>query len=425
MALPKIQDAKLNKKIVLVRVDHNVVKKGIIKDTYRIDASLDTIKFIMDNGGLPILCTHVGRPKDKTTGKITMTDETSVVPIVEYINKTLGCNFATPTIDFSTDNGLSYPDFGKILCKLNHGEIDGIYLPNIRWFKGEQAKGDDRCKFGRYLSSMADIYINDAFGSWQPHASTVEPTRYLPSYAGLLMQKEIEKLSDVLNPHKPLIAVVAGSKFDTKIGPLTAILDIADHLVLGGVLYNAYLCAKYGCTIKGINDEEIATAKIFLNNAEKMSNKIIELPYIVESEFLDKITPDSTRIIDIKNLSSDTHLNYVLDAAPESFDTPEIKKIFSEAQTFFVNAVMGLTPTFYQGTVSLDTLINHNKQANKLFGGGDTLQEFKTLLPDIYKAALGNEKYYFFTGGGTILKAIQENSAFGLGPVEALINSSK
>ena len=423
--LPKVQDAILKDKIVLVRVDHNVVKKGKIKDSYRIDASIDTIKLIIDKGGFPILSTHVGRPKDKKTGKIAISEETSIIPIVDYLNTQLGFNFATPNLDPTIKDGLDYPDFNDLICTLKNREIDGIYLPNIRWFKGEQAKGEDRCKFGRYLSSLADIYVNDAFGSWQPHASTVEPTKYLPSYAGLLMQKEIDKLSEVLEPKKPLLAVVAGSKFDTKIGPLTALLDVADYLVLGGVIYNAYLCAKYGCSIKGINEEEIQSAKAFLTSVEKQPQKLIELPYIIESDYLDKIEADSTRLIAVQDLDPSTKLNFVLDAAASAFDDQTITQLFSEAKTIFVNAVMGLTPTFAEGTIALNTLIDKNLSARKLFGGGDTLQEFKTLLPEIYNAALENDDYYFFTGGGTILKAIQEGSAFGLEPVDALIHQKK
>lgn len=421
MKLPLIQHAKIKNKLVLIRVDHNVVKKGKIKDPYRIDASLPTIEFILKNGGKPIIMSHVGRPKDKKTGEIILNSNTSVKPIVEYLNQKMNKNFATPQMELPSTESLIKPDYSHLISKLKNNEIDGIYLPNTRWFRDEEVKNEDRIALGKYLSSLADIFVNDAFGSWQPHASTIEPTKHLPSYAGFLMQREIENLSNVLTPKRPLIAVVAGSKFDTKIGPLTALLERADYLVLGGVLYNAYLCAKYGCSINGIDDDDIKSAKKFLKAVEKVPEKLIELPEIIESDLLDEKNINRIRVQNVDNLNEKTKLSYILDASASSFQTEKIKKIFQLGKTIFVNAVMGLIPNFSEGTVALNHIIDNNKNALKLFGGGDTLQEFKNLLPDIYNEALEDDKYYFFTGGGTILKAIQEGSAYELGPIKALL----
>jgi phosphoglycerate kinase len=116
-------------------------------------------------------------------------------------------------------------------------------------------------------------------------------------------------------------------------------------------------------------------------------------------------------------------LNYVLDADPKSFEMPEVKKVFDEAAMFFVNAVMGFTPNFGEGTAAMYSLIGINKKAKKLFGGGDTLQDFRNLLVNTYLAALDNETYYFFTGGGAVLNAIEEGSPFGMEPVQALIRN--
>ncbi len=103
---------------------------------------------------------------------------------------------------------------------LRERKIGGIYLPNTRWFQGEEAEGELRERFALQLAGLADIYVNDAFGSWQPHASTYNITRHLPSYAGFLLQQEIMHLDGVMNPERPFLAVVAGSKYDTKIKPL-------------------------------------------------------------------------------------------------------------------------------------------------------------------------------------------------------------
>lgn len=413
--IPSIEELDIRGKKVLIRVDHNVVKKGKIKDPYRIEASLPTINLVLERGGKPILMSHVGRPKDKKTGEIKVSDATSVKPIVEYLNRKLGKKFK---IAFN-----NLPDFNDktVISQLEKGEIDGVYLPNTRWFAGEEAQGDAAEQFAKELASLADVFINDAFGSWQPHASTFVITRFLPSYAGLLMQKEITNLAKVLKAKKPFVAVVAGSKFDTKIGPLTALLEKADYLVIGGVIYNAYLCAKYGVKIDGITDEDIISATSFLESSREYSDKILELPVVLESASMEENNPGKTCFRKISELKAGMKLNYVLDAAPEAFKDENIRKIFSDANTIFVNAVMGLTPHFADGSKALYSLINENKKAEKLFGGGDTLQDFKLLLPEIYHAALQDDKYYFFTGGGTILKAIKEGTPFGLEPVKALI----
>ncbi len=119
------------------------------------------------------------------------------------------------------------------------------------------------------------MYVNDAFGSWQPHVSTYDVTKYIPSYAGFLMQKEIENLSCVIKPERPFLAVVAGAKYNTKIGPLYAIYNKADYLILGGVIYNTYLCAQYGISIKGVSDSDIDAAKELVN-MDREKQKIVE-----------------------------------------------------------------------------------------------------------------------------------------------------
>ncbi|MEA2095987.1 MAG: phosphoglycerate kinase [Candidatus Cloacimonadota bacterium] len=407
---PCIQNADLKGKVVLIRVDHNVVKKGVIKDPYRIDASIETINFVIDNGGLPILMSHVGRPRNKKTGEIKISEQTSVEPIVEYLEDSFELDFK-----IAFDN---VPDFNKnnYINYLKERKFDGLYLPNTRWFRGEETKS---FTMAENLAELADIFVNDAFGSWQPHASTVEIAKLLPSYAGLLMQKEIENLKNIISPEKPLLAVVAGSKFDTKIEPLSALLKSADHLIIGGVIYNAYLCAKYGITIKGISNSDIESAQKFVEMAAKYPNKLIELPFVIESDSLD--SNKNKKVININNLSKGDSLNYILDCAPKSFQIDEIKKVFTNANTIFVNAVMGFTPNFAEGTICLNEIISQNKKCRKYFGGGDTLQEFKTLLPDLYKSALQDDSYYFFTGGGTILKAIKEGSPYGLEPVKVLL----
>jgi len=418
-----IQEADLRGKIVLLRVDHNVVKKGIIHDPYRIDATIGTLYHINAKGGKVILMTHVGRPKNKKTGEINISDDSSVMPIVNYLQNKLHINLKVP--EFQIDEKKGYTgietSINHLIKQLKNDEIDGIYLPNTRWFSGEEAKGEEADRFANQLAGLADIYVNDAFGSWQAHASTVKVAKYLPSYAGFLMQKEIENLERIYNPESPFVAVVAGSKFDTKIDSLFALLEKADYLVLGGVIYNAYLSAKYNIHIKGIEDDDMEHAHKFVEFAKKYKHKLIEMPYIIESDTMDGKIEGKNRIIHIKDLKAGTSLNYVLDIAKESFHEKSVLDVFEKAKTVFVNAVMGFTPHFNEGTIALDELIDKNSEAVKLYGGGDTMQELKRLLPGLYIVALDSPNYYIFTGGGAVLKAIENGTTAGLEPIKVLM----
>ncbi|HOY39800.1 MAG: phosphoglycerate kinase [Bacteroidales bacterium] len=422
--LPLLQDADLKDKVVLVRVDHNVVKKGQIHDPYRIDATFGTLFHILAKGGKIILMTHVGRPKDKKTGAIKIDEESSVQPIVEYLQNKLHVKIKVPEFYVHGDTGYAgiETSVNHLIRQLRNHEIDMIYLPNTRWFTGEEAKDESAERLANQMAGLADIYVNDAFGSWQAHVSTVGISKYLPSYAGFLLQKEIESLDRIYDAQKPMVAVVAGSKFDTKIDSLNALIQKADYLVLGGVIYNAYLAAKYGISITGIEDDDIRLAKEFITKSEKYADRIVELPYIVESDVFEGKIEGKNRVHDIRKLKSGAKLNYVLDIAPESFEDAHVKEVFNKANTIFVNAVMGYTPHFNDGTIALDSLIDTNINAVKLYGGGDTMQELKRLLPGLYIMALDSPKYYIFTGGGAVLKAIENGTYLGLEPVKALIN---
>ncbi len=424
--LPKIQDADLRGKIVLVRVDHNVVKKGVIHDPYRIDMTIGTLYHINAKGGKIILMTHVGRPRNKKTGEIIISEDTSVKPIVEYLKKKLHINIAIP--DFYKEEGKGYlsieTSVNHLIKDLKNNEIDGIYLPNTRWFYGEEAGGEDALRFAHQLAGLADIFVNDAFGSWQPHASTVLVNKFLPSYAGFLMQKEIQNLQRIYNAKKPFLAVVAGAKFDTKIGPLYALLEKADYLVLGGVIYNAYLAAKYDLKIKGVSDDDIEQAHKFIEYASKFPGKIIELHHVIESDTLEGKIEGKYRKLSIEDLKAKKEINYILDVAKESFDDEHVHEVFRTASTIFVNAVMGFTPHFNEGTIALDELIDTNRDAIKLYGGGDTMQELKRLLPGLYIVAIDSPKYYIFTGGGAVLKAIEGGSPEGIEPIKVLIEGN-
>jgi phosphoglycerate kinase len=421
--LPLLQDANVEGKIVLLRVDHNVVKKGMIQDPYRIDQTIGTIFNIVERGGRPIIMTHIGRPKDKN-GKITVDQSTSVAPIAEYLERKLHTKIFCPQFRPEGDRGIKSIDTSINLAirDLKEKRLGAIYLPNTRWFQGEESETEQREEFALQLAGLCDVYVNDAFGSWQPHVSTYDITRYLPSFAGYLLQKEIQNLNQVLTPQRPFIAVVAGAKYNTKIGPLNEIYKKVDKLILGGIIYNTYLCAKYGVSINGIAPDDVEAAKNLVA-MDKRHHKIMELPYLYESDTIEGKVEGKYRIRALEEFKKGRKFNYILDIAQESFSDLTISEALDSAKTIFVNAVMGYTPYFTEGSAALDSRIDHNTEANKLYGGGDTLQEFKNLCPGLYLSTLDNSKYYFFTGGGTVLKAIEEGTPYGLDPVKALIEN--
>ncbi|KAJ7541780.1 hypothetical protein O6H91_10G076100 [Diphasiastrum complanatum] len=424
--LPLLQDADLKDKVVLMRVDHNVVKKGKVMDEYRIDVTLATMYNIVERGGRLILMSHINRPFDKKAKTITISKDDSVDAVVAYLQRKLHIKFVVPQLHAYEKEGILDIDtsINLLIQDLRSRKIGGIYLPNTRWFGGEEDKGEKRDRFVVQLAGLADVFVNDAFGSWQSHATTYHVTKYLPSYAGLCMQAELSHVRDVLSPTRPFLAIVAGSKYDTKIGPLTEIYKKVDKLILGGVMYNTYLSAKYGIKIAGVEDSEIELARGLVQQ-DKEESKILELPHLVESDTLKGRIDGQYRTIFIQDFEPGKTFNYIVDVDPLSFESPALIEALGSAKTIFVNAVMGFMPHFWQGTSKMDEVIDNNRIAQKFFGGGDTLQTFKSLHPGIYHAALDSPKYYLFTGGGTVLKVIEEGDPFGLDTVKALITNKE
>jgi len=410
-------------KVVLLRVDHNVVSEGRIDDPYRIEATIGTLFAVVARGGRPILMTHVGRPRDKKTGKILCRQAESVEPIAAYLQRKLAVNVKVPQMSADPDRGIGPigDTLQATLKALKNGVIDIVYLPNTRWFYGEETKGAERDQFAMELSGLADIYINDAFGSWQAHASTYDIARKIPSFAGMLLQKELSNLGRVLEPERPFLAIIAGAKYDTKIGPLKALYAKVDHLILGGLMYNTFLSAKYGMRIEGISDEDRKLAQDLVE-LDKKEGKIIPLPHVVESDTLEGKTRGRYRTRAVDGSSSGKSFRHIVDIDPISFTSDRVKDAFARAKTIFVNAVVGFMPFFPDGSEALYRLVASNKSAMKLFAGGDTLQELRNLCPGIYLEGLDSPRTYYFTGGGSVLTAIETGSPYSLKPVEALMD---
>ncbi|VBB47331.1 Phosphoglycerate kinase [uncultured Desulfatiglans sp.] len=418
-----LQNAEMDGKAVLLRVDHNVVKAGEIKDPYRIDATFPTLYAIAARGGRPILMTHVGRPKDKKSGKIVCRQGEAVDAIAKYLEQKLAVRIHVPEFPIDPDRGILHLDRARVapaVKDLKHGRFDMIYLPNSRWFAGEQAKGKERESFAQEMASIADLYVNDAFGSWRPHASTFDIAAELPSFAGILLQREISNLHRALEPEKPFVAVVAGSKYDTKIGPIKALYDRVDHLILGGLIYNTFLAAKYGVRIAGVADEDIALARELVE-MDSGQGRIVEMPFLVEVDTMDEKGREGARKVSMADLAKGGTFGYLVDVHPDSLAHSETVQAIDSAMTVFVNAVMGYMPLYPEGTRALYELIGRNKRSQKLFAGGDTLQELRSLCPGVYLSGLNDPDTYYFTGGGTVLTAIEMGGAYRLEPVSALM----
>jgi phosphoglycerate kinase len=400
-----------------------VVKNGRIKDPYRIDASLGTIYTIVERGGRPILMTHIGRPMDKKTGKIFCKEGQSVKPIARYLEQKIPIKIHVQEFPVDGERGIPHLDqsIKPAIEDLKKGKIGMIYLPNTRWFQGEQSEGSEREVFAKELAGIADLYVNDAFGSYRAHVSTYDIARHLPSYAGVLIQRELRNLHKVIDPERPFLAVIAGSKYDTKIDPLKVLYTKVDCLILGGVMYNAFISAKYGVQIAGVPEEDRALAMEIVKLDQK-DKKILEMPYMTESETLKGKIKGKYRSVYIRDFKKGKRFGYILDIDPKSFEARNVKEAIGSAKTVFVNAVMGLMPYFPEGSRALYRLIASNESALKLFGGGDTLQELRNLCPWVYLSELNASDSYYFTGGGSVLAAIEQGSPYNLKPIRVLMD---
>jgi phosphoglycerate kinase len=189
------------------------------------------------------------------------------------------------------------------------------------------------------------------------------------------------------------------------------------------VIYNTFLCAKYDIRVAGVSEQDIEAAKELVG-MDRKDNKIVELPYVVESDLPDGRVEGKHRTISLKDFKKGNSYGYILDIDRESFSDKAVLDAILHSSTLFVNAVMGFTPHFYAGSQALDETIDKNTHAKKLYGGGDTLQEFKDLCPGLYLSVLDNAQYYFFTGGGTVLTAIEQGSPYGLKPIQALMENA-
>lgn len=392
--MKSIKDTKIFQKKVLLRVDFNVSldEKGQIADDTRIRQSMPTIDYLLAGKNRLVLVSHFGRPVGRDS-------EFSLKPIAEKLKK-LYPDYTLILIDDFLD------EEGKNKIE-NQKENEIILLENIRFYEEEKNNDSD---FSKSLASLADIYVNDAFAvSHRSHASTVGVTSYIPSYAGLLLKKEVEMIEKVLkNPKKPCVAIIGGAKISTKIGLVEKLIDLVDHVLLGGGLANTLLKAQEINIGQSICEEDaLEGAQMLLIESEQNKDAIVLPTDAIIGNPEDKSTPGKNKNLD--ELEDDS---YILDIGMGS--QKKYASIIAKAKTIIWNGPMGLfeNPMYRGGTDAIYDAVIKNKNAVSIIGGGDTLTAIKDKKD--------NDKItHISTGGGAMLEFIEKGTLPGL---EALKN---
>ena len=385
MSLKTINDIEnIKGKKVVVRADLNVpTEDGKITDNSRIERFAPTAKLLSDKGAKVIIITHFGRPKGKKL------PEFSVAFMKDSLSKAIGkpVEFVDDTIGEKVENTIS---------KMNDGDI--ILLENVRFYAEEEAND---AEFSKKLASLGEIFVNDAFStSHRAHASTEGITKYLPSYAGLLMEEEINALTKALeNPAHPAIAIVGGSKVSTKLAVLENITKKVDALVIGGAMANTFLLAQgYNIGTSMAEPEMTDTALKIIDEAKKNGCEIIlPVDVCVAKEF--KANAEN-KFVGINDVDGDWK---IFDVGPET--SKMLDKKFEEAKTVLWNGPLGvfeLTP-FDRGTNELARTVAKLTREGKLTsvaGGGDTVSALNN-------AGVEDDFSYISTAGGAFLEWLE------------------
>ncbi|HUB28652.1 MAG TPA: phosphoglycerate kinase [Terracidiphilus sp.] len=403
--MPKlsIRDIDLKNKHVFIRVDFNVplTEDGsTITDDTRIVATLPTIVYALRHRAKVILASHLGRPKGKPNSKYSM--RPVVDRLRELLDKAIG---ESVNVAFSPD---CVGDIANEMARqLESGQV--LLLENLRFHAEEEANDP---AFSKALASLAEIYVNDAFGSaHRAHASTEGITHFLkPAVAGLLMEKEITYLGKALeSPEKPFVAIIGGSKISGKIDVIQNLLDKVNTLVIvGGMAYTFYRSKGVTTGKSLVEEDKIDMAKAAL---EKARAKGVNLLLPVDNILADTFANDA------KTQPWDTSKNFPadwqgLDIGPKSIAA--IEDIVSTARTIVWNGPAGVFefPRFAVGTNAIAKAVAANKAATSIIGGGDSVSA-------INQAGVADQITHISTGGGASLEFLEGKKLPG---VEALTN---
>ena len=372
-----VRDIDIKGKRVLMRVDFNVpMQDGKVTDDKRIRSSLPTIKYVRDQGASLILMSHLGRPKPGQDA------EFSLHPAADVLSSLLGI-----PVKMAPDP--VGPEVEKMAKELKPGEV--LMLENTRFHPGEE-KND--LGLARQWAALADVYVNDAFGSaHRAHASTEGVARFLPAVSGFLMEQELEYLGRaVLNPEHPYVAILGGAKISDKISVVETLLSKADKLIIGGGMANTFLAAKgYNMQDSLVEAASIETAKSIL---DKSGDKLL-LP--VDAVIADKFDAEAkTQVVEVDKIPPGWRM---MDIGPKSVEA--FKDALRGAKLIVWNGPMGVfeMPKFAEGTFAIAKILA-DSGATTVIGGGDSASAVK-------KAGVAKQMTHVSTGGGASLEFLE------------------
>lgn len=375
-----VEDMNVKGKKVLVRCDFNVpLADGVITDDKRIRESLRTIKYLLSQNAKVILCSHLGRPKGEFNMKY------SLAPVAERLSELLG-------LDVKMAKDVVGDDAKALASQLKDGEV--MLLENVRFHK-EEEKNDPA--FAKELASLAEVYINDAFGTaHRAHASTAGVAAYLPSACGYLIQKEIDVMGKALNdPKRPFVAILGGAKVSDKIGVINNLLEKVDTIIIGGGMAYTFMKAmghNIGTSICEEDKVELAG-----NMMKKAADKGVKLLLPVDNKIGDKYDPNcNAKVVD----SDDIDDGYMgLDIGPKT------EKLFADAikgaGTVVWNGPMGVSEweNFASGTIAIAKAVA-DSGAISIIGGGDSAAA-------VEKLGFADKMTHISTGGGASLEFLE------------------
>lgn len=377
MSIKDLSKEQLNGKKVLVRVDFNVpLKDGKVSDDTRIRSALPTINYLLDSGAKVLLVSHLGRPKGKEA-------KYSLQPVADYMNEKLAVkiNFLNDCIGQDIKN------------TIDNSEDKLFLLENVRFYPEEEKNNVD---FAKQLSELADFYVNDAFGTaHRAHASTEGIAKFLPAYAGFLIEKEVDFLSKALNPEKPFVAIIGGAKISSKIGVLKNLIEKTDTLIIGGAMTYTFLKAegkKVGKSL--VEDDYLDTAREIIKKAKELNCTLL----IAE----DHKVAESLDSTDIQNVDEIPDNMAGFDVGDKTIE--RIKVCLETAKTVVWNGPLGVfeNPNFAKGTNAVAHFLADitKKGAITIVGGGDSVAA-------IEQAGLTEFFSHISTGGGASLEFLE------------------